>query len=82
MNKIYEFTTLGGAGTLHIREKQPPTSVTLSLSFQQGDQSLQITFSRDEFEELCSMPYRLTFMKPEPDKPLVAVPSYAEALTA
>ena len=80
MNKIYEFSTVGGTGALRISEKQPPSGVT--LSFHQGDQNFQITLPREEFEDLCRMNYRLSFTKPELDKPILAFPSYSEALTA
>lgn len=81
MNKIYEFPTVGGTGALRISEQQPPSSVT--LSFHQGDQDIiPIILPRQEFEELCRIQFRLEFSKAESEKPLLAVPSYAESLTA
>ena len=81
MNKIYEFPTVGGTGALRISEQQPPSSVT--LSFHQGDENtISIILPRKEFEDLCRMQFRLEFSKSETDKPLLAVPSYAESLTA
>ena len=60
MKKIYRFDCLNNSTAITVDEFQHDPD-TVILKVHNGDDILLLSFTRDEFHELCNMRYRLDF---------------------
>ena len=60
MKKIYRFDCLNNSTAITVDEFQHDPD-TVILKVHNGDEILLLSFTKDEFHELCNMRYRLDF---------------------